>query len=100
MLLVMATQKIDQVKGVCIVKGAVHEAVQALEVRGTGVKDEVVRGLIEEGLALAVKHSGGFVTPRVIDDFARTSVLNAETAQRFWRYACFGFWLERFEVRC
>lgn len=59
-----------------------------------------LRGLIEEGLALAVKHSGGFVTPRVIDDFARTSVLNAETAQRYWRYACFGFWLERFEVRC
>lgn len=59
-----------------------------------------LRSLIEEGLALAVKHSGGFVTPRVVDDFARTSVLNAETAQRFWRYACFGFWLERFEVRC
>lgn len=59
-----------------------------------------LRSLIEEGLTLAVKHSEGFVTPRVVDDFARTSALNAETAQRFWRYACFGFWLERFDVRC
>lgn len=59
-----------------------------------------LRALVDEGLALAVKHSRGFVTQRVIDDFARASVLNAESAQRFWRYACFGFWLERFEVRC